>query len=133
MRLTNERLPRLNWHNPQTWVSVPTKHKGRGIRWWVCCILTPLTANKTLGDKWHCRYCFLLKPAATKRTSLHGQRLLYHEHPMYMSDRLAARLVQPFHCYVLHGSRGWCGRLLALFLHRFKPLGYTTEDVLGFG
>ena len=47
-------------------------------------------------------------------------------------DRLAARLVHPFHFYVLHGRRGWCGRLLAL-LHRFESLGYTTEDVLGFG
>ena len=40
--------------------------------------------TKTLGDKWHCRCCFLLKSAATKRTSLHDKQLLNHERPMYM-------------------------------------------------
>ena len=59
---------------------------------WIVC-LRPLLPTKLLGDKCHCRYCFLLKSAATKRTSLHDQRPLNHERPMYMM-MIGSRLAQ---------------------------------------
>ena len=60
-----------------------TTQKKSPIGGWIAC-LRPLWPTKFLGDKCHCPYCFLLKSAATKSTSLHYQRPLNHERPMYM-------------------------------------------------